>query len=177
MQLLLFVDSVSSEEVISDDVSSVSELVVVLVSGEPGEDCSNGSSCTGTLCSPSMVVRGWLMAVRCASICLRLVVVAHVEFSSGGLGRNLWHGAGIGLALMVLKWLFFSFRSGCVAADGPGMVEFTLEFGCSTVAGGLGMFEFMWESGCFVVADGLGMVVCMGICFANCGSSFCHLIQ
>ena len=36
--------------------------------------------------------------------------------------------------LMVLKWLFFSLRSGCVVTDGPGMVEFMLEVGCSSVA-------------------------------------------
>ena len=41
-------DRVSSEEVISDDVPSVSELVVVLGSEELGEDSCNVSSCTGT---------------------------------------------------------------------------------------------------------------------------------
>ena len=65
--------------------------------------------------------------------------------------------------LMVLKWLFFfSFGSGCVVADGPGMVESTLEIGCSSVADGSGMVEFVWESDCCSVADGLGMGVCNG---------------
>ena len=142
--LSLFVDSVSSEEVISDDVSSVSELVVVLVSGEMGEDSCNGSSCTGTLCSTSMVICSLLIAVRCASIWLRLVVVTHVEFCSGGLGRNLRHGTGIGFVVDGLEMVVFSFRSDCVVADGPGMVE------------------FMWESGCSSVADGIRMGVCNG---------------
>ena len=99
VELLLFVDRVSSEVVISNDVSSVSELVAVLVPGKLGEDSCNWSSCTGISCSTSMVVCTWLMAVRCARTWLRLVivcvVVAQVEFCSGGLVSNLWHGAGI----------------------------------------------------------------------------------
>ena len=105
-------DRVSSEEVISDDVSSVSELVVVLVSGELGEDSCNVSSCTGTLFSLSstiMVVCGWLIAVRCASIWLRLIVVTQVVFCSGGLGRNLWHGAGIAFDADGLEMVVFFF--------------------------------------------------------------------
>ena len=89
VELSLFVGRVSSEEVTSDDVSSVLDLVVVLVSGELGEDSCNVSSCAGTLCSTSVVVCGWLTAVRCASIWLRLVVVSQVGFCSSGLGRNL----------------------------------------------------------------------------------------
>ena len=68
VELLLLVDRVSSEVVISNDVSSVLELVMVLVPGKQGEDSCNWFSCTGILCSISMVVCGWLMAVRCASI-------------------------------------------------------------------------------------------------------------
>ena len=116
---------------------------MVLVSGELGEDSCNWSSFTGTLCSTSMVVCGWLIALRCAGIWLRLVVVCVVVsqdgFCSGGLGRNLQHGTGIGFGADGLEMVGFTFRSGYVVVDGPEMVEFTLEFGCSTVADGLGM--------------------------------------
>ena len=43
-----------------------------------------------------------------------------------------------------------------------GMVELTLEVGCSSVADGPGMVEFVWESGCSSIADGLDMGVCNG---------------
>ena len=89
-------------------------------------------------------------------------MVAQVWFCSGGLGRNLWHGAGIGFGADGLEMVGFMFRSGWVVVDGLGMVEFIWESGCSTVADGPGMFEFIWESGCATVADGLGMGLCNG---------------
>ena len=66
-----------------------------------------------SLYSTSVVLCGWLIAVRCATIWLRLVVVAQVGFCSGGLGRNLQHGAGIGfdadglemVVFFIKKWL------------------------------------------------------------------------
>ena len=80
LELSLLVDRVSSEEVIFDDVSSVAELVVVLVSGELGEDSCNVSTCTGILSSTSVVACGWLIVVRCTSTWLSIVVVAQVVF-------------------------------------------------------------------------------------------------
>ena len=74
---------------------------------------------------------------------------------------------------MVVFW----FISGCVAADGPGMVELMSEVGYSRVADGPEMVEFVWESGCSSVADGLGMGYVMVVCVGDFGGSFCHLIQ
>ena len=88
-------------------------------------------------------------------------MVAQVGFCSGGLLRNLWHGAGIGFGADSLEMVVFIFGSGCVVGNGPGMFEFVWESGCSTVGDGPGMFEFMWESGCSTV-NGLGMRVCKG---------------
>ena len=179
-ELLLLVDWVSSKVVISDDVSSVLKLVVMLVAGELGEDSCYWSSCTGTRCSTSVVVCGWLMVVRCARTCLRLVVVCtvvvQVGFCPAGLVRNLWHAAGIGFAADGLEMVVFMFESGCVVANGPGMFEFMLESGCSTVDDGLGMFEFMWESAVqlWIVLE-WGYV--MGICVGNCGGNSCLVTQ
>ena len=107
VELSLFVDRVSSEFVISDDVSSVLELVVVLVSGELGEDSCNISSCTGTLCSTSMVVCSWLIAVWCASIWLRLVVVAKVVLVMVLLEEICGVVLVLVLVLIVFKCFFF----------------------------------------------------------------------
>ena len=105
------------------------------------------------------------MAVRCARTWLRLVVVcvvvAQIGPCSGGLVRNLWHGAGIGFDIDGLEMVVFTFGSGSVVADVSRMFEFMWESGCSAVADGPGMFEFVWESGSSTV-DGPGMGVCSG---------------
>ena len=156
----LFVNRVSSEEVISDDVSSVSELAVVLVSAELGEDSCNMSSCTGTLPSTSMVVCGWLIAVKCTSIWLRLVVVAQVGFCPGGLGKNLWYAAGIGFDADGLEMVFFFHLEVAV------LLLMVLEWLnlCGNLTVPLLLMVLEW-----------GYV--MGICVGDFSGSFCHLTQ
>ena len=65
------------------------------------------------------------MAVRCARTWLRLVVVcvvvAQIASCSGGLVRNLQHGAGIGFGSDGLEMVVFMFGNGYVVADGLGM--------------------------------------------------------
>ena len=88
------------------------------------------------------------MDVRCARIWLRLVVVcivvAQIGSCSCGLVRNLQCGPGIDFGNDGLEMVVFMFGSGNVVVDGPGMFEFTWEFGCSAVVDSPGMFEFVW---------------------------------
>ena len=90
----------------------------------------------------------WLrLAVVCAG-------VVHTGSYSGGLVRNLWHGAGIAFSIDVLEMVEFMCETSCVAADSLGMFDFICESGFSTADG-----HEMVEIGCSDV-DGLEMGVC-----------------
>ena len=58
VELSLLVDRVSSEVVTSEDVSSGSELVKVLVAGELGDESCTWSPGTGSGCAVIVVVCG-----------------------------------------------------------------------------------------------------------------------
>ena len=103
------------------------------------------------------------MAVRCASISLKLVVVAvvvaYLWFCSGGLVRNLCLGAGTGFDVGGLEMVGFVFGGDSIVAVGPEMFGFVWESGCCPAGDGLVMVGFMWESGWCSVGDGLVITV------------------
>ena len=107
-----------------------------------------------------------MLAVVCAG-------VLQIGSCTGGLERNLQHGAGIDFGIDGLEMVGFTFESGCIAASGPGMFEFICESGCSA-ADGLEIVDFIGQSSCSVArglemveigsldVDGLEMGVCNG---------------
>ena len=89
------------------------------------------------------------MAVRCASIWSKLVVVvvvvAYLWFCSGGLVRTLHLGAGTGCGIGGLEIVGFVFGSDSIVADGPEM------------------FGFVWESDCCPAGDAGDGLVMVGL--------------